>query len=464
MTFVGLGEDKDFDGPGNGHFGTGSIGACLIANDLPGLGKEMLDRRVEGQSWKQIADDLHLGAPGTARKQFAKITGVTDFKTKGSAIRALAKQTGFLDEAGNVVAKNAAGKVAKGLSTKPPPLTKKAIPKQAQGWTGKHTGAASDYEGAAAKYSDNVRDQLIKMSDKGEGYTAISHATGVPIPEIDDFVWKRLLVKHDGDVWKAYLEKATSQSGGEAVKALILEGRSLGLTVDQISQLSGIPKTVVDAVVKNTWKIPTTAGSKAYIPDPPPPPAATYVADPNQLASLKPGDFKVRSVADMSKAMPNDLTSESYSAFRSYTGSGYSRINTSLRQQQATGRVNSTVKAIDDGMAPLPFDALVVRNSGADTFLDIGITKGTAPDLVGKVWSDSGFFSTSVRPGGVFRGQAFQMNIEVPKGTPCRWVGNGISSHTGEQELILARDTPMIITSVEIPPGGGTIIVNMRVL
>jgi len=73
-----------------------TLGSCLVSNDIPfeGLAKDIIERRIQGQSWKQIADDFNLGSPGTARKMFTKLTGITDYKIKGNDLLKLAQGKG----------------------------------------------------------------------------------------------------------------------------------------------------------------------------------------------------------------------------------------------------------------------------------------------------------------------------------------------------------------------------------
>lgn len=73
---------------------TDTLGACLIANDdIPfnGLALDIFNRRVDGKSWKEIADEFGLGSPGKARTTFTKLTGITDYKIKGQDLINLAK-------------------------------------------------------------------------------------------------------------------------------------------------------------------------------------------------------------------------------------------------------------------------------------------------------------------------------------------------------------------------------------
>jgi hypothetical protein len=59
--------------------------------DLSGPAEEIKQRliqyRVDGKSWAEIAKAENLGTPGSARRAFTKYTGSSDYKTKGTSIR-----------------------------------------------------------------------------------------------------------------------------------------------------------------------------------------------------------------------------------------------------------------------------------------------------------------------------------------------------------------------------------------
>lgn len=436
-----------------------SMGACLVANDLPGLGKEIIDRRVQGQSWKQIGQDLKIGSPGTARKTFTKITGITDYKIKGQAVKALAKQVGFLDDAGELVAHQAIKTVTQGLSSTTSATTAPKAVSSAKKWDPVKSMEDKAAKAAKTTISDDVVDEVLELSGQGKGYTFISQKTGLQLGEIDDIVWNDLLGEHDYEVWKAYVSKPTSQSGGKAVKELVQEGRALGLTTKEIADLTSIPESVVKAVINNTWTIPTHAGATAYIPGQTPasPSHSSYAPiDPKDLKTTTlegnistRGEFSYAGKADMDKweaSLPR-MTSEQLSAMRSYTGSGYHTMNNGLRNGgSSVGRI----KSMEEGMKPIPFDVRVERWTGGDTFNSMGISPADSHTLVGKVFEDPAFLSTSIKQGGVFTGRSYQLIIDVPKGTEARWVGGGISGFgMSEAELILQRGTPMLVTEVK---------------
>lgn len=73
--------------------------------------------------------------------------------------------------------------------------------------------------------------------------------------------------------------------------------------------------------------------------------------------------------------------------------------------------------------------------------------------LAGTVFRDKGFLSTSISETGVFTSHNVKMIIDVPAGAKARYVQD-ISVHKSEQELLLARNTPIKINSVERLPAG----------
>lgn len=176
------------------------------------------------------------------------------------------------------------------------------------------------------------------------------------------------------------------------------------------------------------------------------------------------GNFVFRQKSDWDAwnvQLGSDLTSAELSAVQSYTGSGYSSINSGLRQ--GVGHRNAS--HIDRAMRPIPFDAKVIRRTGIETFRELGVIN--ADDilkLVGRTFKDKGFMSTAIKDG-VWSGSV-EMHISMPAGTMGRWV-QPISHHKGEMEFLLSRETPMVITKIEKIPGRGfssKFIIHMQVI
>jgi hypothetical protein len=57
--------------------------------------ERLIQYRVEGKSWAEIAKLEDLGNPGAARRAFTKYTGLKDYKTKGPEIRRMAEGGGM---------------------------------------------------------------------------------------------------------------------------------------------------------------------------------------------------------------------------------------------------------------------------------------------------------------------------------------------------------------------------------
>jgi hypothetical protein len=67
---------------------------------------------------------------------------------------------------------------------------------------------------------------------------------------------------------------------------------------------------------------------------------------------------------------------------------------------------------------------------------------------VGSTITDKGFVSTSLN--NPFSGNV-RMKINVPKGTPAIYI-NGSTKYTGEEEVLLPRDLPMRVKSINSNP------------
>jgi hypothetical protein len=79
------------------------------------------------------------------------------------------------------------------------------------------------------------------------------------------------------------------------------------------------------------------------------------------------------------------------------------------------------------------------------------------------MFTDDGYMSTSILERGNWSGN-IEMQIDVPKGTMCRWVDDGLTSCPGENELTLGRGQTMIITGVEDDPVTKRVIVHLRIM
>lgn len=413
-----------------------TIGACLVANEPTALGKAMLQARADGKSWKEIADEFDLPNPSAARKAFEKHTGISDFKTKGPAIF-------------NV--KPGPAQVAKDLTEK---VVQQGAKDAAEAF--KPNTIANAPSPPQAKPLDALsskHEQIVEEFKKGKGYTAISQSTGAEFKEIDESVWRYLLEQEpnaDVDpeaIWKAYKKKPTSESGLNAVKTQVNDFKLAGFTTKEISEMTGVPESVIDAIGSNTWHAPAMGATQPFIPPPPPPPPATYVYEgplpPEAARGYNwPDDGALQQWIN---GLGRDLTAEDRAVVRAYTNSHYSTINGAARN----GRHHDDILAIDRAMRPIPGDMRLRRDTSYSA-----VFGGMDPQqLVGSVIADPGFFSTTIKQGGVFSGDLVYM-IDAPAGTMGRYVQGSISSHSSEYELILGRDTKMLVTKVEVSGSG----------
>lgn len=471
-----------------------TIGSCLLANELEGMGKEMLEMRIKGESWAIIAQKFNLPNPSAARTKFTKLTGITDYKAKGQTLVNLANDASSkASKTGIFAAKQATKKAKKALDIDDPmagfsPSQKNMMSSVAESWgmdsdeykdtlkflqnknakkkaeelaqkltpevpeTIKPIPGTSQLE-AKGKWKSNQQliddtglspaqvGEIIEKNQQGSGYLAIKNATGADFKQIDDVVWNSLLKKHDGDVWKAYKSKPTSQNGFDAVKDSVMAKKKLGMSNADISKLHDMPEEVVDAISKGTWKLPSPGSATPYIPPAPPKPAATFRDVPE--------GFPFRSSQSMLDWISEDtanLPSPQRSAISNYTGSDYHSINEYLRGGYSydTSAVDRTVSNLDKSMRPMPFNTRVVRHvSGTEVF---GTTN--LETMVGKVIRDKGFLSTTIKETGVFTSGNVRMIIDVPQGAKARYVQD-ISMHKSEQELLLARGSHLKIKAVE---------------
>lgn len=405
-----------------------SIGSCLVANEPTDIGKAMIKRRAEGASWKEIGDEFGLPNPSAARKAFTKHTGIEDYKTKGPSIYDVKPGKIAKAQTDNVV-KDAAKQAD--LAAKPNTVANAPSPPQAQ-----PLSAMGD-----------KHQQIIEEYQKGKGYVAIKEATGADFSEIDSSVWKHIYEQSQKDypqnhaVWQAYKKKPTSENGFNAVKVQVHDLKAAGYSTKEIHDVTFIPDSVIDAIGNNSWSMPPMGGTSPVIPLPAPRPPATYLYN-GPLPDVANRGYNFPDNATLQQWIADlggDLSSDEYAAIKSYTGGGYHDINTRARG----GRASTQVEAMDRGMRPIPHDVRVRRDTGYQA-----VFPGIDPEsLVGQVIKDDGFFSSTIKERGVFGGD-LTFIVDVPQGTMSRYVQDTISSHN-EYELILGRQTNMLVTKVE---------------
>lgn len=437
-----------------------TLGMCLTGNSPAELGEAMINRRIQGKSWQEIADEFSLGSPSAARAKFKKLTGITDFKIKGAQLDKLVKNN-LLDQIKQVtpkVAKKAVGQVDDAMST----------------FSQKFDYAVQAKKDALAAFSKDALGQTLGgnsgaifndyFSDGVKSYLKLSQKYNVPIKDIDEYIFRQLVLQADGDIWKAYVLKPTSEFGFAEVKGLVFELRSKGWTQAEIVDLFGIPKDVVKMIMDGMWSLPQP-GSFTFVSAPAKKASTPITSKPYKSAStsntpitifegpIHTGtNFGYPSEREMlnwinSTSPSSALTDAQRRAIKKYTGGGYTDINDTLRYVDPDGAASDWMKAtwkeLDSVMEPIPKNLTVTRFVNDDAF------PGGLETLGGTVFSDAGYFSTSIKPGGVFAYKNVKMIIDVPAGTKGRWVSDISSVGSGEQELLLARNTHMIVTKVE---------------
>lgn len=395
-----------------------SVGACMIANDSPftGMADQIFQRRVQGKSWKEISDEFDLGSPGKARKTFTKLTGITDYQVKGEQLLQLAK--GGLD----------------------PKLTAPKIKKLKM-----VEQKISDKLATPSKLMVDGEEKVIQLWKDGVGqYTKLAQESGLTLEQVDQIVWREALKAADGDVWKALKIKPTSQEGIKAVRTQVFEMRSNGYTIDQVVDHVGIPKGTVEDILGGKWK--PSPFQEALPKHPEYKPVIGRGARP--VSKFSSDEFPFLTDQEMESLYAPDTGRQ---ALKSYTNSGYSGINRTLREGlPGSEATKSSISAIDKSMKAVVQPMTVTRGMSMNGFGMGYIGDGTAESvvdaLVGTVFEDQGFFSTSIAPEGVFH-QSVRLVIEVPPGAKGVYV-QGISSHKSELEFILARNTKMMVTEV----------------
>lgn len=285
-------------------------------------------------------------------------------------------------------------------------------------------------------------EKVVQLTKNGKFYAGIASETGLTIPQIDEHVWQYLLKENDGDVWKAFLEKPTSHEGAKNVVQMVTEASKTGISDEDLLKLTGIDEDTLKLIKTGKFK-PAAPGSTTYIP---PTQSSSYSShggySDTPVSTGKPASeysLVERSALDKWKEeLGFDLTPAERDAVQNYTGNAYRSINENLRKKG--GVPTASDKAIDRSMRPTPIDMKLTRGTG-NPFGSVDPSS-----LVGKVWSDPAFMSTSWGSGN-FSGE-FILHIDAPKGTLARDVFP-LSHHKTEEELLLARGTKFLVNGVE---------------
>lgn len=162
-----------------------------------------------------------------------------------------------------------------------------------------------------------------------------------------------------------------------------------------------------------------------------------------QAEQAKQNEFKahVAKTAQTLIASRTQATDNERSAVGHYTDGGYTSMNRDLRAgKKPTGQAATTTKYLDEFLAKnsAPEDLKLYRKVSGDY---ANILKSVM--FPGAKFIDRGFVSTSINDG--WSG-SLHWKINVPKGSKGAYVDD-ISSHRGEREFILPRNSVFVVKS-----------------
>ena len=169
-------------------------------------------------------------------------------------------------------------------------------------------------------------------------------------------------------------------------------------------------------------------------------------------------------VKQIGEAWSASLTSEQRGAIRAYTGSLYSDINATLRGLKkglnrgfASADNEYCAKQIYSALsdARIPCDCVVYRGMSSAALGNL--ENLSDEELVGKVYTDNGFMSTSLNRNDAFSGKV-QLEIEVPAGTNGAYVGYIGQHGHAESEVLLNMGQYLKIKNVSRDQYGNRII------
>jgi ADP-ribosyltransferase exoenzyme len=183
-------------------------------------------------------------------------------------------------------------------------------------------------------------------------------------------------------------------------------------------------------------------------------------------AKLRPEDFRQythgAAIADQNEQMAKlgkTWTGPLIESTQTYTGSGYSAINDWLRGKIAgsPGTAPKHAATLQGGMVPLAHHTRLMRGMGYSGLPSGYQNAEDAKKLVGKVFEDPGFGSTSLSS--PFPSKVL-LDIEAPAGTMGLYVSQHSSVGPSEEEWLLAAGTRYKVLSVSTDAHGVT---RMRV-
>ncbi len=193
---------------------------------------------------------------------------------------------------------------------------------------------------------------------------------------------------------------------------------------------------------------------------PPKPKPKAYKPSPKPLKTAKP-DAPADQFVPRGHTWASDhwndnsiYSSTEISAVKSYTGSGYSDMNSKLRNSQGTSGGSAGVNAAMKRAPRVPANVQVAR--GVRSLRQFGIDdSGDMTQVVGQSFTEHGYMSTAVEGSG-FGGNILKIN--VPAGHRAIYVSSkhGALSVYGEaeKELLLDRGTQFVVKSARKVPYG----------
>lgn len=162
-----------------------------------------------------------------------------------------------------------------------------------------------------------------------------------------------------------------------------------------------------------------------------------------QLHPRELGNYDVASYKRERVAPAYSYTPKQAKAIHDYSETAYEDINQAARSGRDPGPVADTISS---AMQPLPDDLILLRElNGADSLSD---------RQPGDILTDPGFASTTLAPRGRYasgRAGSTVLHILAPKGTPAVYADP--ASGFPEDEMILDRNTPMMIMRSQARPG-----------
>lgn len=160
------------------------------------------------------------------------------------------------------------------------------------------------------------------------------------------------------------------------------------------------------------------------------------------------------------KAIAKRLPREELDGIVSYTGNWFEKMNQAMRlgkkpSPHVAELIENGTRAFEHDYCALAEDAFLYRETSDSCFNELYDMLGadaleSDPSIaIGQTWSDLGFMSTTIRPGGTFAaGHGVVFHAYAPKGTKAMYV-EPISLHSSEQEMLFKPGQKWIIRNLK---------------